>query len=92
MAGLGEAAVLFEFESLHISAQQNPMIDIVEHQAFRCSLFQKAFAERVKSRQRHIFPAIAGGSHHASLHLAGGLVRKRQPENIFARKRIVRLQ
>ena len=92
LPGFGEPAVFVEFEPLEIPPQQNPVIDLVDHQPLGRGVFQKAFAERVKRGERDIFPAFASGAHHARLHLPRRFVRKRQPENIFSGKRFIRLQ
>ena len=46
----------------------------------------------MKRRQRDIFAAFAGGAHDAGFHFAGGFIRKGEAEDVFAGKRVVRLQ
>ena len=87
LAGLGEAAEFFQLEPYHVAAQQDPVIDFVEHDELRIDFLQQRFAERVEGDQRHVFAALAGGLHDPRLHFAGGFFRVGESENVFAGKR-----
>ncbi len=68
------------------------MIELVQHYPLRIGLRQQRLAKGMKRRQRHGFATLARGFHDAPFHLTGGLFRERQPKNVFAGERTVRLQ
>jgi hypothetical protein len=84
LPGLGQATVAVELQPRKIAAQQNPMIELVQHAALRVGIFQEPIAESVKCFQRDIFRALADRFHYARFHLPGGFVGEGQAQNALA--------
>src|SRR5262249_10545399 len=62
---LGQATITIELQSREVAAQENPMIDLIEHAAFEVSIFQEGVAESVKGFQRDVFAALANAADDA---------------------------
>ncbi len=95
LSGFREPPVLVQLQPRHVPAQQDPVVHLLQRPAVWFHLLQQRFAEGMKRRQRHRFPALARGLHHARFHLPGGFLRECQPEDIFAGeafKAFIRLQ
>src|SRR5712672_2439204 len=84
LPGLGQAAVTIELQPRKIAAQQNPMVELVQHAALWVGIFQEPIAEGVKCFQRDIFRALADRVHDARFHLSGGFVGEGQTQNALA--------
>src|SRR5712672_1919084 len=84
LPGLGQAAVTIELQPRKIAAQQNPMIELVQHAALRAGIFQEPVAEGVKRFQGDVFGALADRFYDARLHLSGGFVGEGQTQNALA--------
>ena len=67
------------------TGSMNLIIDLVERLDVGIGPLQNLFqAEFVERAEPHALGALAHGLHHAALHLSRGLIRERQPENVFA--------
>ena len=93
LAGLGQAAIAVELEQWQIPAEQDPVVNVVEDlQAGVARQQHRVQAKRMKRGEPDLFAALTYLPHHAVLHLCRGLVRKRQPEDLFAGKLRVGLE
>src|SRR6266403_1638874 len=84
LPGLGQTTVAIELQPRNIAAQQNPMIELVQHAALWVGIFQEPIAESVKCFQRDVFRALDDRFHDARLHLPGGFVGEGQAQNALA--------
>src|SRR5712675_1261757 len=84
LPGLGQATVAVELQPRKIAAQQNPMIELVQHAALWVGIFQERVAEGVKRFQSDVFGALADRFHDARFHLPGGFVGEGQAQDALA--------
>ncbi len=91
LSGLGEAPEVVELEQGQVAAQQDPVVHFVDGLEFGIDFLQQGVAKGVKGAERHgfgafsvRFTAVAGGGHHAMLHLRGRFVREGQAQDFLA--------
>jgi hypothetical protein len=78
---------VFQVELGHVTAQQDPVVDVFEHFQIRIRDAQDFFqAEIVKGAEPNAFGALADRFHDTRFHLAGGFIGKRQAKDVFAGK------
>ncbi len=77
LAGLGKTAVAVELQAGKIAAQENPVVDFVEHAALRVGVFQQRLAERVEGLEGDVLAAFADAAHHASFHFTSRFIGER---------------
>ena len=87
MARFGEATKFFEFETGHVAAEQDPVIDVFEDGVLGAVIAEDFLAKGMKSEDGDVAPSFAAGSDDAGFHFAGGFFCIGEGEDIFAAER-----
>ena len=76
---------MLQVEFADVAAQQDFVVDVIQRLDIGIrglqNLFEAKFVERAEP---DAFGALADGFHHAVLHLPGGFIGERKPQDVFA--------